>query len=219
MEKKLDKLDVLEQKVNNFEKEINKVWTNIQDQNKKIEERFMVVEEKAESSDFNLGLTNDKLITMQRENNALKDDIVYLQSQSMRNNLVFANIDESPSGVLENTEQKLREFLEQNMKIAKEQVERMAFERVHRMGNKIPGRTRNIVAKFTLFKERELVRKQWKTLDKTKYYVHEQFPKEIIAKRRELVPKMKEAKRNGHNAWISYDTLYVNGKAQRDERS
>ncbi|XP_060587663.1 uncharacterized protein LOC132743153 [Ruditapes philippinarum] len=53
---------------------------------------------------------------------------------SMRNNLVFANIDESPSGVLENTEQKLREFLEQNMKIAKEQVERMAFERDHEGG-------------------------------------------------------------------------------------
>lgn len=218
MEKKLDKLDELEKKVSNFEREINKIWTCMQDHNKKNSERLTVVEEKVESSDFNLGLVNDKLVTLEKENVSLKEDLTYLQSQSMRNNLVFANIEEAPSGVQENTEQKLREFLESKMKLAKEQVDRMAFERVHRMGQKVPGSNRKIVAKFTLFKERELVRKQWKTLDNTPYYVHEQFPKEVVAKRRQLIPKMKEAKRSGKNAWIAYDTLYIDGKAQRENQ-
>jgi hypothetical protein len=43
------------------------------------------------------------------------------------------------------------------------------------------GRSRNIVAKFDLFKERELVRKQWKALSCTPYFVNEQLPREVIA--------------------------------------
>ena len=31
-----------------------------------------------------------------------------------------------------------------------------------------------------------------------------------------IVPKMKAAQNEGHSAWISYDTLYIDGKAQRD---
>lgn len=217
MEKRLDKLDDLEKKMGSFEKELNKLWSRVQDQNKKADERLTAVEEKVESADFNQGVANEKLIDLEKENSALKEDLVYLKSQSMRNNLVFANIEEAPSGVHENTEAKLKEFLESKMKLAKEQVERMAFERVHRMGPIKQGIARKVVAKFTLFKERELVRKQWKALDGTQYYVHEQFPKEVIAKRRQLVPKMKEAKKSGKNAWISYDTLYIDGKAQRNE--
>jgi len=34
----------------------------------------------------------------------------YLQSQSMRNSLIFANIEEASAGVQENTEQKVRDF-------------------------------------------------------------------------------------------------------------
>ena len=194
MEKRLDKLDSVEKKVCSFEKELNKMWSCFQEQSKQSSERLSVIEEKVESADFNLSLTNDKLVLLEKENNELKGDLVYLQSQTMRNNLVFANIDEAPTEEHENTEQILREFLESKMKVAKEQVDRMAFERVHRMGPRVPGNNRKIVAKFTLFKEREFVRKKWKILDNTPYYLHEQFPKEVVAKRRQLVPMMKEAK-------------------------
>lgn len=218
MEKRLGKLEILEKKVDNFEREMSRLWTQIQEQNKKSNERLSVVEDRVESADFNLGLTNEKVISLEKENNSLKEDFIYLQSQSMRNNLIFANIEEAPSGVQENTEEKLRSFLEEKMKIAKEQVNRIAFERVHRMGPIMQGNTRKIVAKFTLFKDREMVRKQWKTLDNTPFYVHEQFPKEVVARRRQLIPKLKDAKKNGANAWISYDTLYINGKAQRNDK-
>lgn len=84
------------------------------------------------------------------------------------------------------------------------------------MGPKVNGRPRTIVAKFTLHKEREYVRKQWKALAGTPYFVNEQFPKEVVEKRRRLLPKMKAARQEGKTAWIAYDTLYVNGRAVRD---
>ena len=81
----------------------------------------------------------------------------------------------------------------------------------------VQGRHRQIIAKFTLFRERELfVRKQWKSLSDSPHYVNEQFPKEVAEKRRKLLPKMKKARRDGDKALLAYDTLYVNGRAVKD---
>lgn len=117
------------------------------------------------------------------------------------------------------------------MKLAQNIVDDMKFERVHRIGaNTDRNRCRNIVAKFSLFKERELVRKQWKPLQGSDYYVREQFPKEVNDKRRQLLPRMKDAKRavsvrgchtthctSRHT--VHRDTLYIDGKPVKDDTS
>ena len=142
--------------------------------------------------------------------------LVYLQSQSMRNNLIFCNIEENEQP--ENTEQVVRNFMVEKMKVEENLVRDMRIERAHTMGSvgqrnhQGEHQHRKIACKFTLFKDRELIRKAKVNLDKSQYYVHEQFPPEIVEKRRRLVPKMKEAIRNGQRSWISYDTLYINGK-------
>lgn len=202
----------------NFEKDLAKLWTCINDQNKKAMDKIHEIEERAESTDYNLGLFSSKVEQLESRSKQLADDLTYVQSQSMRNNLVFGNIEEARQGESEDTELVLRGFLVEKMKIASDLVAQLKFERVHRMGERQRGRDRKIVAKFNLFKERELVRKSWKSLDNSKYFVHEQFPKEVIDKRRALIPKMKEARTKGQRAWLSYDTLYIDGKAQRDDR-
>ncbi|XP_060556293.1 uncharacterized protein LOC132716967 [Ruditapes philippinarum] len=175
-----------------------------------------MVEEKVESTDFNVGIVTSKITDLEDRNKKLNDDLVYIQSQSMRNNLIFTNIDEAPTGNNEDCEQVIRTFLTDKMKIANDLVKEMKFERVHRIGNHgRNGKPRNIVAKFNLFKERELVRKSGVALKGTNCYVNEQFPKEVIDKRRELLPKLKEARQKGNKAWLSYDTLYIDGKAQK----
>ncbi|KAH3774197.1 hypothetical protein DPMN_175571 [Dreissena polymorpha] len=60
-----------------------------------------------------------------------------------------------------------------------------------------------------------MVRKRWKELDGTAYRVFEQFPPEVMSKRRQLVVKMKEARRLGKRAYLAYDTLYVDGTPVR----
>ena len=100
--------------------------------------------------------------------------------------------------------------------LAKETVDRMVMERVHRIGPTQVGRCRKIVAKFLQYKDKELVEKQWKTLQSTPFFEMEQFPREVIEKRKKLFPKMKSARQEGKTAWVAYDTLYVDGKAVRD---
>ncbi|XP_060563100.1 uncharacterized protein LOC132722596 [Ruditapes philippinarum] len=164
-----------------------------------------MVEEKV---DFNVGIVTSKIADLEDRNKKLNDDLVYIQSQSRRNNLIFTNIDEAPTGNNEDLTSD-KNFLTDKMKIANDLVKEMEFERVHRIGNHgRNGKPRNIAAKFNLFKERELVKN-------TDCYVNERFPKEVIDKRKELLPKLKEARQKGNKAWLSYDTLYIDGKAQK----
>ncbi|KAH3730001.1 hypothetical protein DPMN_055980 [Dreissena polymorpha] len=48
-------------------------------------------------------------------------------------------------------------------------------------------RIRNIVAKFTYFKDREMVRREWKHLSGTGCQMFEKFPPEVVEKRRNCV--------------------------------
>lgn len=200
----------------NFEKELSKVWTKLEDSNNKTNERVERVEDRVGSVDMGCALLSSRIADLEKERDELRDDLTYMKSQSMRNNLIFTNIPEEANTdveSLENTESKLRDHLQSALKIAKETVEAIRFERVHRTpGHRIDGKTRSIVAKFCFFQDRELVRRQWKELKGTDFRMFEQFPKEISDKRRKLVKKMKEERDAGKSAWIVYDTLYVNGK-------
>ena len=216
---KVQKIEVLEKKVVSFEKEMSKMWNYVQDNIKEVNTRVGRTEDKIEAIDFSLGFVNDKVVHLEKEKNSLRDEVVYLQSQSMRNNLIFGNIPEAPPGANEDCEEGLRGFLKNKMNIAQDVVDKLSFERVHRMGQRDDKKPRNIVAKFTLFKDREMVRKQWKALDDTDFYFHEQFPKEVVEKRRKLLPKLSAAKKAKKKAWFSYDTLYIDGKPVRDESS
>ncbi|KAH3888548.1 hypothetical protein DPMN_012584 [Dreissena polymorpha] len=95
---------------------------------------------------------------LEKDRDNSRDDIAYLKSQSMRNNLILTGIPEVNGETAKVTETKLREHLQNAMKIAKEVVDSIQLERVHRSpGHPTPGKTRSIVAKFDFFKDREAV--------------------------------------------------------------
>ena len=114
-----------------------------------------------------------------------------------------------------NLEVKFRDFLVQKLKIAKSIVDSIKLERIHRMGAPSADtnrRGRNIVVKFAFFSDRELVRRQKHLLRGSDYYLYEQFPPEIAARRRKLVSRLHDAIKANKKAWLVYDTLYIEGK-------
>ena len=137
----------------------------------------------------------------------------------MRNNLIFCGIEETPNETPTESENKIRSFIADRLELAQNDVDSLRIERAHRIGAKDGNQgstSRKIVVKFTYFKDREIVRKERTKLNGSNFYMHEQFPPEIIGKRKRLVPKMKAAEQQGRSAWIAYDTLYIDGKSQRD---
>jgi len=213
MDKRLSTLDSLEQKVSNFDNE--KLWLFVQDNAKSNSNAVNKANDRVDNVELALGQAKSQIDQLQQQNEKLQDNLNYLTSQSMRNNLVFSNVFEQQHERPVQTENILRGFLVSEMKLAQDLVDSLKFERVHRMGEPNKHGKRNIVAKFTFYKDRETVRRASTALKGTPFYVSEQFPKDIVERRQALVPQLKRAIRSGKQAWISYDTLYIDGQPVR----
>ena len=173
----------------------------------------MKEEERLDASDFLVAELAEKVECLEKVASATREETLYIQSQSMRNNLLFNNITEDTDERPDDTERKLRKFLVDKLQMAQQKVDDITFERVHRVGTRRQDtRARQIVAKFNEFKEREAIRKQGSRLRGTEYFINEQFPREIVDRRKKLIPRMMAARREGKRAWVSYDTLYIDGK-------
>lgn len=130
--KKLKTLDTLESKVNDFDRELKRLRLHVEDKSKATNEKLNKVDERVDNLELAEGLNRDKLTQLEKENTKLQDTVSYLQSQSMRNNLIFCNIKEEPNEKTSDTETIIRDFLVKKLDLAKELVDEMKLERVHR---------------------------------------------------------------------------------------
>ncbi|XP_072573290.1 uncharacterized protein [Paramormyrops kingsleyae] len=138
------------------------------------------------------------------ENKKIKEAVLDLQARSMRDNLVFAGI---PEAADENPETTVKNFIHKQLKLPAETTSNITFHRVHRLGGKRPDghRPRPIVAKFEHFKQKELVKSRGRELKGTNFSVNDQFPKEILERRRVLFPVRKRLIDGGSRAVITVD--------------
>ncbi len=132
-----------------------------------------------------------------------------LESRTMRDNLILTGI---PENTNESCEHQVKNLIRHQMGI----TENVEFDRVHRIGpphQQGPGsKPRPIVAKFTRYKQRELVRSRGHTLKGTKFGVFEQYSKGVNEKRRILYPKMMAAREKNCYAKLQYDSLIINNE-------
>ncbi|XP_069105844.1 uncharacterized protein [Argopecten irradians] len=140
---------------------------------------------------------------LQAKNDVLVNSVTELKWRSMKNNLVFSGLREEDG---EDTEAVLREFLSVELGIS-----RVELGNVHRFGKFIIGKHRHIVARFLYNRDRSNVLGNSRKLSGTTFYINEQFPTEIEEKRRELYPKLKELRREGHRVKLVRDKLIVDG--------
>lgn len=134
----------------------------------------------------------EKMRIMEDANEKLQNSVTDLKARSMRDNLVFSWIPEQRG---EDTEALLQDFLQKKYKLDYE----TSFERVHRMGrwNEFSEHPRNIVAKFTYYKDREFIRTHAaQKLKGSNFWVNEQYPPEIEERRKKLYPVMRQAKKD-----------------------
>ena len=151
----------------------------------------------------------NKTYDLETENFELKENLLKQQSHSMKYNLIFGGISDKEFET-ENTEAVLKHFLMTELDI--KNVADIEFQNVHRLRARKDGKPRNIIGRFTNYKDHEMVRKAASKLkDKPEYTISQQFPEEIVERRRRLYPKMKELQRKGQRATLVYDRLFVNG--------
>ena len=88
----------------------------------------------------------------------------------------------------ENTEVMLKHFHHTELYISN--VGNIEFQNVHRLRARRDGKPRTIKARFVSYKDHEMVRKAAPTLgDKPQYTINQQYPEQIVERRRKLYPK------------------------------
>lgn len=155
-----------------------------------------------------------QLSSVVAENKNMKKTILDLQARSMRDNLIFTGIPEPPADQPENA---VKDFLIKQLKLPTDTVDNITFHRVHGLGQKHSYSTRPIIVKFEHFKQKELVQKQGRQLRGTDFGINDQYPPEIIHRRKQLFPIRKQMIKDGKRAIISVDKQYIDGQLFKDK--
>jgi len=131
-----------------------------------------------------------------------------------RENLRFYGIEEDPEGA-EDTQHVLVEFMQSELGI--DDASDIEFQRVHRIGTFNPEATkpRQIIARFLRYPDRERVLSNARKLKGKNFGIAADFPKEIVDRRKVLLPKFFAAKKAGKSAYFSRaepDKLFIDGR-------
>lgn len=139
------------------------------------------------------------------------DKITDLENRSRRNNLQVTGIPEKPNETWEDSEALVKSILKDKLGLASEP----RIERAHRVG-KPDSSPRNlarpIVCRLYDWKEKNHILKQARVHKPTGLYVNEDVAEAIMAKRREQMPRLKQAKQEGKIAYFVLDKLVIKEK-------
>jgi hypothetical protein len=183
------------------------VCTELENKNKEIEKCI----QSGKNQSDKLSLEFEKL---KSENERLSEEVVDLQSRSMRDNLLFFGFSEKSSAEerkSENCRERLVEFFTNTLEL--DHPENIKLDRVHRIGKFTPGKNRPIVAKFNYYPDKLTVKNvAYDKLQNTDYRVGDQFPRAVQEKRRRLIPELIKAREEGKDAVLVYDRLVIKGR-------
>ena len=219
MNNKLSKLDLLDNILHRLAS-LEQQYTGFQHDLARMRTEVQVVTAKTDQNHEHCNYVSDKVTVLENRNKELaesnyelREEIHRLQTRSMKDNLLFSGLPETPSPDghedAQQTEIIISDFIKNKLQINED----IPLQVAHRLKRRRDGRPRSIVAKFERRKDRERVLRAVKTgiLNGTNLSVNEQFPAAISQRRQELLPKLREERAKGNRAHINYDTLYING--------
>ena len=146
--------------------------------------------------------------------NRVQSNLNEMKCLEMKNNLLFFKIAEETEEADREIEQclpKCQRIMEENMGIENARYT-IKVKQARRLGKFDPAKTRPILVEFQNFGDREIVRKACPNLKDTDYGVSQQFTREVVLKRRKLLPILKTARNEKKKAFLSFDKLYINGE-------
>ena len=180
IQQQLQKLNLLEQLTN----DVKDLKASVQFNNSLIEVL------KADNASLRNDVNNLKRLTdeLQHDKVNMTNDILDLQCRSMRDNIIVHGLAEVKNETHQKSEELLKTFLSGNLKMDVNEVEAVHFSRVHRLGKAKADqqRPRPIVAKTIDSKMKYAVMSKGGELKGTNYAISDQFPAEIMRRRRLL---------------------------------
>uniref|UniRef100_A0AAV2M387 Uncharacterized protein n=1 Tax=Knipowitschia caucasica TaxID=637954 RepID=A0AAV2M387_KNICA len=138
----------------------------------------------------------------------------------MRDNIIIHGLPEEPKETYQTTENIVKSFLKSNLKLEDSAIRHIQFARAHRLGPQREGesRSRPIVAKLLDPRHKSMIMGNAKQLKGSKLALSNQFPPEVMRRRKLLQPAFFEARSAGKKVRLSKDKLYIEGTLYRNSQ-
>jgi uncharacterized protein YoxC len=218
------KMDAITEKLDSLNNKVTKLEGDFQFMSDKYDDIVVDIKNLQSNVDKNICPKMEKLNDQQsRSEKAILD----LQCRSMRENLLLFNIPENSvqqtmADIVNPAQKPEREngievaktFFEQQLKLH----EVIILDRAHRVGKFEQNKNRPLVVKFQNYSHKEMVLKNAMNLKGTPYAIAEQFPQEIVKRRKILLTIKKELADKKTKSSLAVDKLYVSGKLYTDPR-
>ena len=161
---------------------------------------------------FNTTRDVEQVTCAQRE---MEDGLDYVENQTRRNNLRIDGVAEIAAENWADTETVARKSFATALKLPEAQANAIRIERAHRTGPNSTGRPKTIVVRFETYKDRDCIL-QTARKEKTRgIFVNEDLSHRVMERRKQLMPKLREARSNGKIAYLVYARLIVKDRADR----
>lgn len=162
---------------------------------------------------------DEKMKTIMAENTNLKDKISELEFKLKRaeiekrkNNLVFFGINENIK-----FETELVDFIKEIIVSMEVYMDSQEINKVYRIGQKTENKNRPVVVTITTQWKKHLILKNKPSLPQG-INIKEDYPKEILDKRKQLQPQVEEEIKKGNIAYIKYDKLIIKKPKENREK-
>ncbi len=206
MLKILERLDSMNKQMNEMSSDIKSLKISIEHSHEEVRE----VKQKQDKQELEIKeIRKDvhELSALRMENIRVKKQLLELESYNRRENLLFENIPEQEN---ENCALKMKDFFSKALGIK----HTIQLQRVHRLGprrDEDHRHPRPIIARFLRYPDREEVWHARTKLRGTSTIIREDFPEQIEAERRTLLPIFKAAKQNKDmKARLTGNKQYIN---------
>ncbi|XP_022823317.1 uncharacterized protein LOC111354205 [Spodoptera litura] len=171
---------------------------------------------------------DDKLMPILEENKFLKQkietqekEIEYLKREKRNNNIIIFGVDEKEGTAMELINS-IKNILKRDVNI---DMDENAINKIYRLGKitKESNKPRPVLCSFVNeWRKNEIMRKK---KDLKEIYITEDYPREVLEKRKALQVKLLEERKKGKIAFLKYDKLVIkendpiNDKRKRETSS
>ena len=159
--------------------------------------------------------TLERVNQLELELSTLKDQLkTHDEYSNCENTLLFLGIEENAYFT---AEEAVRNIMKTMIFLPTQMPYTVSFKSVIRIGscNKQRNRPRPISVTFASFRDREVVRKASPCLRNTDYAIREQFPIEVLNRRRLLTPLLRDARKKNRYAVLYRDVLRIDNEEWR----
>ena len=183
MSKKMDKLDIIQENMENIQTELKEVRKSIEYAHSEIDDLKKENKEKAQVQRE----TTERINKLETDNIALLNSVIDLKARSMRDNLLFYNMPEQSD---ENTTAMIHNLLEEKLGF-EDAAMKIKIDRSHRLGKKkwVEIKARPIVAKFNYHQDKVSIMQNAKKLKGTAIGISEHFPEEIAREKEKALKR------------------------------